>query len=411
MLDVAFVNNQNQHGGAETVMAQLHTGLLAAGHRSTVYVDECDPRVLLPHTQRLCPAWLNRLDRSRLHGIVRRLDARPRWTDRRFRALARSRHEIVHIHNFHGIYATPESLAMLAREKPVVWTFHRFWGITGGCDHPGDCEKYNTACGDCPLVHEWPICGVDNTTAELARKERVLGPAPICVIAPSRHLARRVSESRVGRRWRVEHIPNGVNPDAFRGTRKHDADFRRALGLTPGRVSVLVANRSFQEPLKGFPIIEAALGGLPDIGLQVVLVGEGAERAAAALPAHHVPVACGYVTARERLAEIYEAADVMLYASPRENFPCVVLEAMAAECAVVSTPTDGVLEQVEDGRTGWLAEDFSPVALARTLARAVADGAAGLRDAGRRARARVCTEFSEERMIEAHLRLYREVAR
>jgi glycosyltransferase involved in cell wall biosynthesis len=34
-----------------------------------------------------------------------------------------------------------------------------------------------------------------------------------------------------------------------------------------------------------------------------------------------------------------------------------------------------------------------------------------LRDAGRRARARVCTEFSEERMIEAHLRLYREVAR
>ena len=39
-----------------------------------------------------------------------------------------------------------------------------------------------------------------------------------------------------------------------------------------------------------------------------------------------------------------------LFASPAENFPCVILEAMASACCVVATPTSGVTEQIEDGR-------------------------------------------------------------
>ncbi len=72
--------------------------------------------------------------------------------------------DVVHIHSFHGQYATIESLLYLISRKPVLWTFHRFWGITGGCDYPGDCRKYLESCGHCPRVDEWPLWSVYPST-------------------------------------------------------------------------------------------------------------------------------------------------------------------------------------------------------------------------------------------------------
>jgi glycosyltransferase involved in cell wall biosynthesis len=407
-LDIALVNNQDQCGGAETVMWQLHRGLLQQGHRSSVYMDQYDRGLPDSHRHGLCPAWIDRLDHSRFHGMLAKWAPRSRWTDAGFRRLLKSGHGLVHIHNFHGIYATVESLAALSACKPVVWTFHRFWGITGGCDHPADCPKYLEACGGCPLVHEWPMNGLDNTAAELERKTRVLGPAPLCIVAPSLHLAEKVRGSRVGKNWRVEHIPNGVDVARFRFERKSSADFRRGLGLDHGKTTVLVANRNFRDPLKGFDVIEAALRDLPASNLQVVFMGGEAEWAVSRLSPRHAPVAAGYVADREKLADWYEASDIFLYASPRENFPCVILEAMASGCCVVSTPTDGVREQFEHGRSGWLADSFAPADLARLLAEVLASKET-VQQTGLNARRHVTAHFSEGDMINAHLRLYGEL--
>src|SRR5690606_13631238 len=99
---------------------------------------------------------------------------------------------IVHIHSFHGKYASMESLAYLALQKPVVWTFHRFWGVTGGCDHPGHCNKYLAQCGNCPRVTEFPMRGVDDTRIQLSKKIKLLRPLPLQIVSPSLHLSARV---------------------------------------------------------------------------------------------------------------------------------------------------------------------------------------------------------------------------
>ena len=408
-LKIGFVNNQDQCGGAETVLWQLHRGMLEHGHRSIVYVDEYDRQRPNPARQSLCPAWIHRLDHSRFHGLLRRFSPRQSWTDAGFRALAHQGHDLLHLHNFHGTYATVESIAYLAARLPVVWTFHRFWGITGGCDHPGDCPKYQTQCGSCPLVQEWPMNGIDQTEPELERKARVLGSAPLCIVAPSLHLAKKVRQSRVGKHWRVEHIPNGVDPSQFRPDRKQNESFLRDLSLDPRRVRVVVVNRNFRDPLKGFATIESALRDLPDSNLQVILVGAEADWAVSRLPHHHSPIAAGYLADRGNLAAWYEAADVFLYASPRENFPCVILEAMAAGCCVVSTPTDGVQEQLVHGQSGWLADSFASADLARLLSEILASKHS-LQQTGLAAREHVVRNFSEQKMTADHLSLYQELA-
>lgn len=409
---IAYVNSSYQLGGAETVAQALLAGCARAGHETRLYVAAGKTYPAAPAVVPLYPRTLSRLYHSRLHPVVERCAPRFAWTDSRFRALATSWPDLVHLHNFHGNYATVESLGFLARRKPLVWTFHGQWGVTGGCDHPLSCKRYEEACGSCPRLGVWPLSDVDDTAEQLQLKLRHLGDIELDVISPSRFMADRIARSRVGRRWRVHHIPNGVPCEEFGFRRKNDLAFRRALGLDPAAIVVLVMNRDFQDPQKGFATVRDALAlcERPLGPIQVVLAGGSSDWAASQLPRDTRPLSMGYVSARDRVVALFEAADVFFFASPAENFPCVILEAMASACCVVATPTSGVTEQVEDGHTGLLAASMSPSDLANCLSTVLRESALRQR-VGLAAREHVATAFSTDRMMRRHLELYDEVVR
>ena len=404
-MKILLVNNQLQLGGAETVVRQLAAGLRVAG-------DEVEVRVAFgkrypPDVHPFYPRVLSRLHHSRFHRFIQHIAPRAKWTDRAFRRLAVSDADVIHLHNFHGNYASLESLAFLAARKPLVWTFHALWGVTGGCDHPRDCHRYLDACGECPQLGRWPLPTHDNTAAQLAAKLAQLAPLPLHIVAPSRWLAEIVRASHVGRHWQVHHIPNAV-----------DTDFSTALPATarphgehdPARILVLV-NRNFRDEQKGFPILHSALAvaKVAPSALQprLVLVGDNSGWAREQLPGWPCE-SLGYISDRGTLARLYRSSDLYLYASPRENFPCVTLEAMAAACCVVATPTDGIVEQIEDGVSGVLASEISGPALGDALRRALGDATLRARTA-ETARERASRDFNQTLFIERHRQLYAEI--
>jgi len=393
-MKVLHVNNQYRLGGAETVVRQLRRGF--PDSRLAV----ADGKAFPPEVEPLYPRWLARLSHSRLHRLVERVAPRAQWTDRAFRQLADDACDLIHLHNFHGRYATVESLAHLAQHKPLVWTFHALWGVTGGCDHPRDCCRYLDACGACPQLGRWPLGARDDTAEQLARKLAHFAPLPLHIVAPSRWLGEIVSSSRVGRNWRVHHIPNAV-----------DAAFSKFLDQaqrsTRAGLSVLVVNRNFRDEQKGFPIIQSALAGWSGPRPRLLLAGENSDWARECLAGWECESA-GYVSDPATLARLHREADIFLFASPAENFPCVVLEAMAAGNCVVATPTGGVKEQLQDGATGVLAGEISGPALAAALRRAVGDDALR-KSVGNAAQARVRQEYGEALFIERHRQLYRDV--
>lgn len=396
-MNILLVNNQLRLGGAETVVHQLRRGFPSAS--LTVAHGQTFP----PGVRPLYPRALARLSHTRLHRVVERLAPRAAWTDRAFRALAHAPCDLIHLHNFHGDYATLESLAYVARHKPLVWTFHALWGVTGGCDHPRDCRRYLDACGACPQLGRWPVPSHDNTAAQLAAKLERLAPLPLHIIAPSHWLADVVRESRVSHHWQVHHIPNAVDAAFSSALEK----LRRTGDENPAP-TILIVNRNFRDEQKGFPIVQAALSAaakaLPEPHPRLVLVGENADWARACLPDWPCD-ARGYVADTEALARLHDEADVFLFASPAENFPCAVLEAMAAGSCVVATPTGGVVEQIEDGVSGVLASEISGVALGAALIRALTDSELCKR-AGEAARARAISDFNEALFLERHQQLY-----
>jgi glycosyltransferase involved in cell wall biosynthesis len=103
-----------------------------------------------------------------------------------------------------------------------------------------------------------------------------------------------------------------------------------------------------------------------------------------------------------------QTADVFVAPSRYESFGLVFVEAMRWGTPVVGTTAGGIPEIVEDGRTGLLVPPESPVDLAATLVRLLADPE--LRDRlGAQGRRRAETVFSAEQMALRTASLYREV--
>ena len=73
------------------------------------------------------------------------------------------------------------------------------------------------------------------------------------------------------------------------------------------------------------------------------------------------------------LAELYRAADVLVFPSLEEAAGNPLIEAMAAGVPIVSTRTGGIPEYVDDGQTGILAEPADAQSLADAIMRLLQD--------------------------------------
>ena len=175
----------------------------------------------------------------------------------------------------------------------------------------------------------------------------------------------------------------------------------------PRRRRILFASRLF--PRKGAQFLLDALDGLPLDGWEVIIAGDGpmlAELRAQAARRGLPVVFPGFVKGAA-LDELYATSPIFVFPSLRDNFPVVLLEAMSAGCAVITSNVSGMPEVVGD--SGVLTPPGEVEALRTALRRLMAD--AELREAlGERARARMeC--FAWDGILARHVALYERVAR
>jgi len=159
---------------------------------------------------------------------------------------------------------------------------------------------------------------------------------------------------------RVRVLRNGVDLALFQPADRDTA--RRALGLT--RPTILAVGNLVG--LKRHRMMVEALVGLP--GVDLVIVGEGTERAAIEALARERRVAdrvrlVGHLP-QDRLPEIYSAADLLLLVSTHEGWPNVLLESMACGTPVVVSDIDGITDIIAAPEAGRIVQEPTPDRLA-----------------------------------------------
>jgi alpha-maltose-1-phosphate synthase len=240
------------------------------------------------------------------------------------------------------------------------------------------------------LVSSW----IEKTAVESAHR----------VIAVSHKMREDILEYFKADPSRVVVIHNGIDPDQFRRTTDRDALDR--LGVRAPYV-LFVGRITDQKGI--FHLLEAARA-LP-AGVQVVLcasapdtpeIEERLRRAVAGQPNvkwinEMVPV--GVVT------QLYSHAAVFCCPSVYEPFGLINLEAMACETPVVASGVGGILEVVEDGKTGLLVPPAQPAALAEALTRVLGNPDLA-RDMGKAGRRRVEEKFAWASVAERTEQVY-----
>jgi glycosyltransferase involved in cell wall biosynthesis len=131
----------------------------------------------------------------------------------------------------------------------------------------------------------------------------------------------------------IEIIPNSLDTVVEQTTQKRDR--------------ILIATRMVER--KGVQdFIRAATGMQPPWEIYVVGDGPYLPEIKALAKQYSVPATFLGFVPRDELRQLYRSARVFVFPSHQENFPMVLLEAMAAECAIVTTSAPGCLEVVGD---------------------------------------------------------------
>ena len=233
------------------------------------------------------------------------------------------------------------------------------------------------------------------------------------IVAISRAVERELVEHVGLPSERVHVIPSTVPPyasDASSTAARTDA--RRALvaavGLPPDALIAAVIGQLISR--KGHRVLLAAL---PDVLARhprwhVVLFGRGALEAQLRRDIARVGLdgrvhLAGF---RAELAAWLPGIDLVLHPALKEGLGLAVLEAMSAGVPVVASAAGGLLDVVEDGVSGLLVPAGDVEAWSRAAERLLTD--AGERERlGVQGRRRVLDSFGVERMVDAHLELYR----
>jgi L-malate glycosyltransferase len=207
---------------------------------------------------------------------------------------------------------------------------------------------------------------------------------------------------------RIVVIENGVDCDRFKP--RDPVGIRRALGISPaGRV---IGGMGRLSPKKGFQDLIAAAALLDSAGMPVelVLVGDGPERARLEQQAHDAGLdgRTRFLGHRGDVEDLYPVFDVFVLPSYEEGSPNVLLEAMASGCPVVATAVGGTPAILGEPPVGRLVAPGDPAAVAASLEELLRDPAARRRLGGL-ARQRAEDRYEIGRMIRRHEELYSSV--
>jgi len=112
---------------------------------------------------------------------------------------------------------------------------------------------------------------------------------------------------------------------------------------------------------------------------------------------------------RPELLDHLKRARMAVVPSRWENFPNTCIEAMASGLPVLASPTGGMAEMIEDGRTGWIAAGSDSPSLEAGLVRALSTPVSTLADMGDAAAASIRVHCNNNDTVQRHLDFRRKV--
>jgi glycosyltransferase involved in cell wall biosynthesis len=368
---VLHLSTFHLEGGAGVAATRLHRALLKSGIDSHLLVpalqsEERNASQLATSTWESRKAF-GRFVIERLHFLPQEKDKSIRFAYSPAAAGADiSQHplvqkaDILHLHwvNF-GFLSLSSLEKLFSLGKPVVWTMHDMWTMTGGCHYSRGCDHYRSHCNYCPYLAKPDR--YDISFDQFEEKRKLYGLAKMTLVSPSLWLKDLTKNAALTGMLDTLSIPNCIDTALFKPLNKTEA--RAELGLPTDKKLILFAGANTQDPRKGFQYFRESVELLRTSyhDLEVLIFGKSDNQHFASFP---VPVHyLGKITQSEEMVKIYNAAEMIVVPSLEDNLPNTIMEAMACGTPVVGFETGGIPEMIDHKQNGFVAELKSAISL------------------------------------------------
>ena len=282
--------------------------------------------------------------------------------------IAEVKPDIIHTHTFKAGYVT----RMKKQSIPVIHTFHGH------------------------LLDDPEFSGFKSKV--IIKLERILAKKSSKLVTVGRRVSEELLEQRIGHRTQFVNIPPGVvavdvtpKEQAFKNLNLED-DGKPLVGWIARVTGV-------KNPMRALEVADA----LPDTRFVMVGGGDLLDQVKAAAPANVSVI--GWAEA----ADLFGATDIILSTSENEGMPVALIEAQLAGKPVVATDVGSVSEVILNHETG-IVTNKNAGSLASAVESLVLDKTTR-EEMGRLAIARAQALFSVDRMINAHIELYKSIVK
>lgn len=316
-------------------------------------------------------------------------------TKRLIKFIKKFKPDVVHIHELHAYFVNVVYLLNYLKKQniKVVHTLHCTFSYTGKCGHHLDCEKWKDSCGKCPKLKEYvsTLCFDHTKSMFLKKKKAFNGFKNMTIVCPSQWLATYTKQSFLGQ-YPIEVIHNGIDTSIFHP--KDSTKLRKKLGIDwKTKIVLAVAPKLMSEAKGGKWILKLAELMKEE---NVVFIMIGVDEINKSYPRN--VLVFPRTSNQQELADFYSMADVFVICSKMENFPTTCLEAQCCGTSVCGFDVGGVKETLLANKQ--LLVEYGDV---HSLAKAID---VYLNNYSK-TKEIVLSDYSNHRMMEKYLRIYR----
>ena len=309
--------------------------------------------------------------------------------------------DVVHLHNIHGYFINFKKLFSLIKKynKPVVWTLHDMWPITGRCAYSFGCTKWKEHCGNCENKNSYPKTMMDRSESELKLKKEIIGSLnkdKLVVVTPSKWLADICRKSYLNK-FNIVDIPNGIETIDIK---EGKSDLRKKYKLDENKKVVLFVAADANDERKGIKYILDIIPQCKDyifVSIGKKIEGFNEDNF----------IQCGYIKDRKVINEIYKMADIFVIPSLDDNFPTTVLEAFSNGTPVIGFNQGGIPEQIGYD-SGVVVNEVSSKALKQKLVEVLEDNDL-CKIYSRNAKEKFEREYSIGKFIDRYMEVYKKL--
>ena len=331
--------------------------------------------------------------------------------------------DIIHLHNIHYDFFDFNDLIKIAKQKHIVWTLHDMWAITGGEAHTFDSENYKKGIGKTPYGAFHPLLNpiIDRRQSYLEQKKHIYSTINqlkgsekhnFVFVPVSNWLATCLEQSFVYPKQieskeskntiSIQTIQNGIDTTVFKNLNRRNWNTKRILFFNS------------DNPYKGAALFENIIPQLNQTtDFELIIVGkELSKNTLNSIPTTKV-THLKPIYDREKMNELYNSVDILVFPSRAENFSLLILEAMATGIFVLGSTAGGIKEQLaanKDEKTrGLLFENENQKDLLDKMDLVLNMPLKELREKGNTASLFVKENWNVEKMRAKYVELYKKI--